>query len=228
MTVQFHFLDAYQEIPLRLFASIQRELQSALPRVTSLLPIGQVDVVVAFAFPQWVIPEYGLMGWSHGKGRITIAIDPSSPHIDEPQRAERLLGLLAHELHHVMRMRGPGYGRTLGEALVSEGLAQRFEVEAGAPPPLYAVSLDAAALTRAGARAREQIDSVDYDHNAWFAGRPGDPAWPPYAGYSLGFALVGDWLARNDTSAAAAATVPAAQVLDAWRARDFALRDPAR
>jgi uncharacterized protein YjaZ len=228
MTVQFHFLDAFEEIPIRLLQAVQRELHAALAQITTLLPIAQVDVVVAPAQSQWVIPEYGLTGMSHGKGRITISIDPDSPHVDDPQREARLLGILAHELHHVTRMRGPGYGRTLGEALVSEGLAQCFEVEAGAPVPFYGVALDPGALTRAGERARQELGAPMYDHAAWFMGRRGDPAWPRNAGYSLAFALVEDWLAHNDTNAAAAARVPAAQVLDAWRERNFELPHPMR
>src|SRR5690348_9431346 len=100
MTVRFHFLDAYEEIPARLFQAIQRELLAALTQVSTLLPVAQVDVVVASAPAGFVIPEYGLTGISHGKGRITISIDPDSPRIEDPQREVRLLGLLAHELHH--------------------------------------------------------------------------------------------------------------------------------
>ncbi|WP_406721174.1 DUF2268 domain-containing putative Zn-dependent protease [Thioclava litoralis] len=37
-----------------------------------------------------------------------------------------LLRVLLHEYHHVLRGDGPGYGRSLEEALVSEGLAQLF------------------------------------------------------------------------------------------------------
>jgi uncharacterized protein YjaZ len=228
MTVQFHFLDAYEEIPIRLFQAIQRELLAALTHVREPLPVRQVDVVVAPAQSQSVIPEYGMTGMSHGKGRITISIDPDSPHMDDPRREARLLGILAHELHHVTRMRGPGYGRTLGEALVSEGLAQCFEVEAGAPVPFYGVALDPAALWRAADRARQEFSAPMYDQAAWFFGRRGDPAWPRHAGYSLGFALVEDWLARNDTNAAAAALVPAARILDGWRERNFELRHPIR
>jgi uncharacterized protein YjaZ len=228
MTVRFHFLDAYEEVPILIFQAIQHELHAALAQVSALLPLAQVDVVVASAQSFWVIPEYGMTAMAHGKGRVTVSIDPESPHIADPQREVRLLGLLAHELHHVARMRGPGYGRTLGEALVSEGLAQCFEVEAGAPVPFYGVALDPDALRHAADRARQELGSSMYDHAAWFFGRRGDPAWPRNAGYSLGFALAEDWLARNDASAAAAVTVPAARILDAWRDRDFELRHPMR
>jgi hypothetical protein len=57
---------------------------------------------------------------------------------------------------------------------VSEGLAQCFEEEVGAPTPFYAVFLDASALAKAEARAKEAPPLLPYDHNAWYFGRRGD------------------------------------------------------
>ena len=124
--------------------------------------------------------------------------------------------VLAHELHHVVRGRGPGFGRSLGETMVSEGLAQCFEEEVGAPTPFYAVFLDSPALAKASAKARDTASSLHHDYNAWFFGRPGDPEWPRYAGYSLGYAIVKAWLDENDATAAESATVPANDIIGPW------------
>ncbi|MES0476805.1 MULTISPECIES: DUF2268 domain-containing putative Zn-dependent protease [Citrobacter freundii complex] len=47
-------------------------------------------------------------------------------------------------LHHAARWQGPGYGSTLGEALVSKGLADHFSLELfGGEPELWErLSLD--------------------------------------------------------------------------------------
>ena len=45
-------------------------------------------------------------------------------------------------MHHVMRMRRGAWAYSLGDRFVSEGLAQCFEEEVGAPTPFYAVALD--------------------------------------------------------------------------------------
>jgi hypothetical protein len=164
MAVKFHLLDAYGEIPPALRRSIKRELRDSLASVSTHLTVDRVDVLVVPG--KWVIPEYGLTGQAGGKGRITITVDPESLRLRDTERAARLLGTLAHELHHVLRMRGPGYGTSLGESLISEGLAQCFEEEVGLPPPFYAVFLDAAALTKAEARAKEAAPLLRYDHNA--------------------------------------------------------------
>jgi len=219
MTVRFVLLDAFEEIPMRLRAAILRELDDALARIVPILPIDRVDVVLAPS--RRVIPEYGLDGITHGKGRITLSFDPDSAHLDEQQRGERILGTLAHELHHVSRMRGPGYGETFGEVLVSEGLAQCFEIEVGAPVPFYATCLDQEALQRSAERAQNDLSSNCYDHTAWFFGRKNDPGWPRYAGYALGFALVRDWLSSRRTTAAAATGVAAAPILEAWADAGF-------
>lgn len=214
MTIRFHWLDACEEIPARVRDAILAELEQARARSTRLLPLDRIDVVVGPG--HLVIPEYGLAAFTQSKGRIGISVDPSSPHLESAQRGVRLFGLLAHELHHTARERGPRYGVTLGEALVSEGLAQCFEEEVGAPTPFYAVYVAAEVLRRLDQRAREQASAADYDYNAWFFGRRGDPDWPRYAGYSLGYALVKAWLSRAGSTAAASATIPAAAILEPW------------
>ena len=55
------------------------------------------------------------------------------------------------------------------------------------------------------ARAREEYDDARYDHVAWFFGNDelGIPRW---AGYTLGFKLVADYLERNPTATASTLT----------------------
>jgi hypothetical protein len=216
MTVRFHLFDAFDEIAHADRVSILASLQNALPRVLARLPIDRVDVVVGYADPDRTIPAWGIGGYAHGKGRISIAVAPDHPRFGDAERPERLAALLAHELHHVARTRGPGYGRTLGEALVTEGLAQCFEVEIGCPAPPYAIAVTGDALREFAARAKDQIDAQDYDHGDWFFGRSGDPNFPEDGGYSLGYALAKSWLAAERLSAAAAAEAPASGLLKAW------------
>ena len=222
MTVKFHLLDAYDEIPPRLRRAIKRELRDALVTVSTHISVDRTDVLVVPG--KWVIPEFGLTGQTHGKGRVTITVDPDSPRLDDPERADRLLGTLAHELHHIIRGRGPGYGTSLHESLVSEGLAQCFEEEVGLPPPFYGRFLDAAALAKAAAKAQETLPSLRYDHAAWYFGKWGDPDWPRYAGYSLGYAVVRAWLDANGVTAAASATVVANDIIEPWKAGRLEIR----
>lgn len=214
MTIRFHLLDALEEISPGIARDVVVDLETARDRVSGILPVDKVDVVVAPS--PWVIPEYGLNGFAHGKGRVTVSVDPSSPRLEDPERGVRLLGTLAHELHHVARMRGGQWGRTLGGRLVAEGLAQCFEEEAGAPTPFYAVSLDRDTLARMAARALPLVDAKEFDHNAWFFGRRADPEWPRNTGYSLGYAIVKSWLNATGGKASTAVDVPDAEFIDEW------------
>ncbi len=216
MTIKFHLLDAMTEIPAQLKVDIVRELETANERIAHLIQLDRLDIVVA---PEaWVIPEFGLCGYANGPGRITITLDPSSPRLHDPERSDRILGTLAHEMHHVARLRSGVETYTLGGRFVSEGLAQCFEEEVGAPTPFYAVSLDDQTMKKMAERARPLLSANDYDHAAWMFGRRDNPEWPRLAGYSLGYAVVKAWLESKELSATDAVGVSASDVADDWQA----------
>ena len=215
MTIAFHLLDAMDEIPAQLKDDVMGELEAANQRIARFVQMDRLDVVVAAE--AWVIREWGLCGYANGPGRITITLDPCSLRLNDPERPDRVLATLAHEMHHVERLRSGIETYTLGARFVSEGLAQCFEEEVGAPTPFYALALDDESLKRLAARARPLLSATDYDHDAWMFGRKGDPEWPRHAGYSLGYRLLKAWLAKRNMSAIAAAGVPATEITDDWR-----------
>ena len=214
MTITFHLLDAMNELPAQLKDDVMGELEAANGRIADFVQLDRLDIVVA---PEaWVIREWGLSGRANGPGRITITLDPTSPRLHDLERPDRILATLAHEMHHVARLRSGVETYTLGGRFVSEGLAQCFEEEVGAPTPFYAVALDNEALKRMAARARPLLSATEYEHDNWMFGRKGDPKWPRHAGYSLGYALVSAWLAKKNMSAIDAAGVPATEITDNW------------
>ena len=218
MTITFHVLDAMDELPAQLKDDIVGELEAAHERVALFIQLDRLDIVVA---PEaWALPAYGLNGYANSPGRITITFNPGSPRLHDPERSQRILGTLAHEMHHVLRMRSGAEpdAYTLGSRLVSEGLAQCFEEEVGAPTPFYAVALDDAALHMMAERARPLLSATDFDHDDWMFGRRNDPEWPRSAGYSVGYALVKAWLNKKKMSAVDAADVPATEITDDWEA----------
>ena len=224
MSLRFHLLDAMGEIPSQLTEGIMRELEAAQERIAQIVRLDRLDIVVA---PErWAIPELGLCGYTNGPGRITLTFDPGSPRLRDPERAERILAMLAHEMHHVARLRTGVETYTLGARFVSEGLAQCFEEEVGAPTPFYAMALDEETMGRMAERARPLLSADDYDHASWMFGRRNDPEWPRNTGYSLGYALVTAWLAMKGLSASEAAGVPAAEIIDDWLAGRIALAVP--
>jgi hypothetical protein len=167
---------------------------------------GEVDVVVRDD-PRRVIPEWGIGGFAPDGHTVFVALDPDHERFE--WAVERgLFATLAHELHHVARHQACGYGDTLFDALVSEGLADHFSIEVtGVEAPPWTVALTPEQAAELAARAREEYDDA-YNHWAWFFGSDelGIPRW---TGYTLGFQLVGDYLDRHPAATASAlATAP--------------------
>jgi len=113
-----------------------------------------------------VIPELGYVGYSPGPGAIYLTFDPANANLRRSLGAP-LGRMIAHECHHAMRWREVGYGRTLLEALVSEGLAGHFvrELYQSEPEP-WERALPASALAPFAAEALRDGDALTYDHAA--------------------------------------------------------------
>lgn len=120
---------------------------------------------------------------------------------------------MAHELHHVARWRTVGYGGTLRQAIVTEGLADHFSMEFGrSAPPIWSLALVGDTLDSWIAAASQTWDQPGYSHSGWFLG--GDPSIPRWAGYAIGYELVGRHLAANpEVSATSLVDSPATTIV---------------
>lgn len=187
-------------------AWIEQAVMEADTAVRAVAPLGPTDIVVQAGFR--VVPEKGHGGYTPGPGAVFLTVDPTSPAL--LRTADRSLERTAiHELHHALRWDGPGYGRTLGEALVSEGLACHFvhEVFDGPPEP-WEVAVAPDQLARYAEEAQRSWDDADYDHADWFFGAASRPRW---LGYGLGCLIVARFLAANPgAKPSTLATAPAA------------------
>lgn len=185
-------------------ANARGQLTSALPAIRAILAEAEarcgavhapvpLDLTVRGA--DYPMPSDMLIGGSaYSPGGIDLTLDLFRQTPDHELR-DAILRAVFHEFHHVLRWDGPGYGETLGEALVTEGLAQHFlhEVMDCEPEP-WEQALSQAQLTELANTALQQFDDSGYDHSAWFFGTGEQPNW---AGYSLGFWVVGQYLARE-------------------------------
>jgi uncharacterized protein YjaZ len=202
--LNIHFLDARRKLtPHRSW--ILDGFHDVFAKASDLCSIAPIDVVVSAA--GWVAPNKGHMGACYLPGIINITIDTDNAAFLQNTN-HSLERMFAHELHHAMRWDGPGYGETLGEALISEGLAGQFVLQlfGGEPEPWEA--LDAVVLRDYMPSVLNDWHKRDYDHDAWFFGTKDMPKW---LGYSLGFAAVGNYLtAKKKSSAASLAHADAA------------------
>lgn len=170
---------------------LSEKLNDAFAVADRLLPLEDTDVVVRAG--TGIIPEKGHLGYAPAKGVVYVTVNPGSPSL-QANEAHSLERMLAHELHHSARWDGPGYGETLGEALVSEGLAGHFAQEAFAGDPEPWERLPASDLRPYLSRAEAEWGDASYDHAAWFFGSQDLPRW---LGYSLGYQLVRQYLSGH-------------------------------
>jgi hypothetical protein len=206
-------LDAGQEFAAGRLDAIVGWLEDAARDVVPPLGAERIDVLVAPGTK--LIPDWDCNGYTHGPWRITITVDPGCDGREKRPLAAQLRAMLAHEVHHAMRSRGPGYGSTLGQALVTEGLAQCYEEEVGCPTSNYAVAVRGPALAKLVQLAKVELWSEDYNHSKWFFGSKTDSTFPWLVGYSLGYLVMRHWLDQAGLSASGAVSVAAREIMPA-------------
>lgn len=123
--ITLHILNAQNKLTAHC-EWLQTSLTHTYEKAKSLMQIPSLDVVVKAG--KFVIPEKGHAGFCPEAGIVYITVDPENSAFCKND-AHSIERMFAHELHHAARWSGPGYGSTLGEVLVSEGLAGHFSIE---------------------------------------------------------------------------------------------------
>jgi Predicted Zn-dependent protease (DUF2268) len=208
-----HWLEAEGELePWR--RQIAAEIEATRDIVSRLVTPPRLDVLVQ-RLPGQVIPEIGMVGHAFRRSLLTLTLDPDNANFSGCLADGAVRRTVAHEVHHCLRHAGPGYGRSLGEALVSEGLAGQFVTRLfGTPPELWERAVEPATAVSLFPDA-DALASTSYNHVAWFFGSGGK--YPRWLGYTLGYMIVGRWLEANaDMDGPTLVNVAAADVLSAW------------
>ena len=173
---------------------IEAKISTGITNIDNLMSIDNLSIRIVDN-PQLVISEIGIGGYNPNTQEVILAIDANFNDLDRTLE-ENLIPQLAHEVHHAKRRRSVGYGNTLLQAAVSEGLADHFSIEVtGINPPPWAVALTGTELQSWVDTASNTWNESSYDHNAWFLGT--DQNIPKWAGYSIGFELVKNYLTDN-------------------------------
>lgn len=106
---------------------ILKAANNSLEIIKSKIPLSNVDIVF-YDNPYGVIPHLGTGAHTLNPHLVCISLDPAFPHFEKTIK-EETVRTLAHELHHCVRWQTIGYGKTLLEAMISEGLADHFDIE---------------------------------------------------------------------------------------------------
>ena len=193
-SLRLHWLEAVAPFG-RWRAAIQTDIEAGWEAAERRVVLPPTDVLVQ-CVPQGGIPELGMVGHAYRPGCFSITLDTANPNFTTAMAAGALPRQVVHEIMHVLRFAATGYDHNLGDALVSEGLCGRFVQECfGTPAELWEAALTPAELSTWLPRAQAAA-GARHDHAAWFFGR-GANAPPRWAGYTLGFHLVGRYLAAH-------------------------------
>jgi len=172
---------------------LDRTVEESLRRIDELLPAPRA-VVNIMIDPSRVIPEVGVGGFTNPNGDVSIWLDVRNPERLVEATEVWLPDTLAHEVHHQRRVaQKAGSWATLGDAVVTEGLATVFAREAFPSVPLqpWASALAADQERTVWELARSLLDGPNRQHERWFFGRGDLPRW---AGYTLGVNIVTSYL----------------------------------
>ncbi len=184
--IKLHLLDS--DPRLRIYLSdLQKAAGPVLKKVKQILPFKEsVDVVVSRYRASSL--DFAVSGYTPTGNLIWIYTDPSQPNYRKLLK-EQLPRVLAHELHHACRWQGPGYGKTLEDALVTEGLAGHFEEEVvGGKPSAFYVKFNNRELASLLKHAKSDLKSSSYNYRDWFFGNKTKKI-KPHSGYALGYKL---------------------------------------
>lgn len=155
-----------------------------------------MDIVLKVEPESWlIIPGFGAM--CPDKHTISLVFKPNEDGFIDSVK-NNLNRLLAHECHHLIRHRNPGCGETLLESLITEGLADHFELEISrkAPNP-WSKALSESDISKylSIARSNFNMKMNPVQGQKWFLGSTNEV--PHWAGYSLGFYLIEKYLLLN-------------------------------
>jgi len=183
----FHFINARGQLAglSQSVAACLQEAEALCTQATRPLPL---DIVVnAGPLP----PAFeGASGMTPQKGIIYLTLDPSAGNL-----LPALKRTILHEYHHALRWESVGYGDTLFEAAITEGLAGHFVQELlGTPPEPWETALSTADIQPYLAAFNKNANNSAYDHPEWFFGAADLPNW---LGYTLGYQIVAAFLSAN-------------------------------
>lgn len=169
-------------------AAIRGEIKAAQAAMARFVDLPALDILVERG-SEGLIPQIAMQVVALRAGRISLVFDPFSDAFQPALQSGGLQRQIIRAAHLAMRLAGPGYGFTLGGAMVSEGLASQFVrlVANSAPEPWDVAVPDLAPFWP----SQRELMTPRYDHGAWFDGTGDKPLW---LGKAMGFRLAENWL----------------------------------
>jgi uncharacterized protein YjaZ len=192
---------------------IQFAAEKALAKAKSIFNVDDVLVEIK-EDPNKVILETGVGGYTPNSHTIFVYYDSTNKNFRENPR-EKIKSTVTHEFHHAVRNRTYNWKEdTLLGAMITEGLADHFDIEVnGGEPKPWSVVLKDVEIERIKVIANPEFNSREYNHSEWFFGSQ-ERNIPRWAGYAIGFKLVDSYLKKSGKKASELVAEPAKSFLD--------------
>lgn len=205
MSVKLHIGNAGHQLD-DIVDDVKKAFNLAKKEATKLFDASGIDVF-AFQSEFGTIPELGFGGFTASQHTIFCYLSAQLKEVD----VKLLSSILLHEMQHAKRYGSVGYGDTLGEAMITEGLACLLEEEYTLKKPIYAnAQVDSKTLSK----AKTELYAQDYDHDAWFYGMGDLPRW---AGYSIGYQLCKEYASKTGKTSSELSDLRADKILSNFK-----------
>jgi Predicted Zn-dependent protease (DUF2268) len=173
--------------------NLSRLVASALDRINALLPGPATTIAVTTGVASLLIPQAGVSGdTSRGTGQVFLAFGQTAhATLTRTLDLQWLPRDAAHEVNHSVRiLGGMGFGATLLQRMISEGIATAFDqVAFPGPPDPWTQAITRAQECVLRKKAKPQLGGTGL-YDRWMSGGPGVPLW---TAFTIGYHVVNDY-----------------------------------
>lgn len=181
-------------VPIKWRSKISNCVVRTLNNALKLLKYKKrVDIVVIESQSFFVIPKLGIGGTAIGKSCIEIRIDFSRKDLAKIIKIE-LPATIYHELSHIVRENSIGYGSTLLDSFISEGISCYVEKKA-MPGKKIPYIQNIKEEKKFWHRAKKMFAKTKYNYSEWFFGTGKLPNW---IGYRFGYLIVERFMNKHN------------------------------
>lgn len=211
--MSIYFLNAECNYPQPLVDEVITMVKKYVEFATENLSIEKPFDITIYPNYTWTAGVEGVDGEAFSGGLLQLRLDLRN----ELFKISDLLGdplkvTICHECNHIARWQSVGYGTSLLEATVSEGLATSYEKQVCGSYPIKHGDYSNIEELLQFYRERNTEEDERYNHGEWFFGK--NEKYPKWLGYRVGTYIVEEVLKNNPSFLLTEITkMPAAKIL---------------
>lgn len=192
------FLITEEKLPKNETELLKKVIKEYVSKAGLILKIPLVNVTV-YPNSDFTIPETGEGGYAVSKDWFSIYVDATKKSNELNRIIKEIIpGTIYHEMNHVARWKYTGFGSTLLEVMVTEGLASVFAKEqwkSGKDPWSNYSKKEISNLLDIFKQRKKSNDAA-YNHEEWFYGTGKLPRW---IGYKIGSYIVKNFRKKHSS-----------------------------